>query len=156
MILSVGNTHIRLNVLNRICAYPVIISWVLGACVANLAVIGFLSNEVGLSGLTANWHVIAWLLFALILSSLLGYFLGMFTCWPLVRRICSRLNGAPLKIGDQVLVLSGPHKGEMADVREITVGQGGWDLAILDLGSEREARLPDIFEEYSLLKIERG
>ena len=77
----------------------------------------------------------------------------MFTCWPLVRVICSRYNGAPLKTGDQVMILSGPQKGKIFEVYEITVGQGGWELARLDLGEERKEKFRDIFEEYSLLKI---
>ena len=95
------------------------------------------------------------LLGALIPTSLLGLFLGMFTCWPLIRVVCSRLNGAPLRPGDQVVILSGAHKGDIAEVYEITVGQGGWNLARLDLGPERKDQFTDIFEEYSLFKIKR-
>jgi len=79
----------------------------------------------------------------------------MFTCWPLIRVVCSRFNGAPLKIGDRVLILAGPHKGNTAEVYEITVGQGGWELARLDLGQERKERFRDIFEEYSVLKVKK-
>jgi hypothetical protein len=145
------------GVLNRICAHPKIVSWVLGACALNAVVLtGFLSNEARRSAVAADWRVMVWLLLAMIPASLLGYFLGMFTCWPWVRPVCSRLNGSPLRGGDRVLILSGPQKGAIADVYEISVGQGGWDLARLDLGPERKACCTDIFEEYSLLKIERG
>jgi hypothetical protein len=82
-----------------------------------------------------------------------GYFLGMFTCWPLVRVICSRYNSAPLRAGDHVMVLSGPQKGTTAEVYEITVGQGGWNLARLDIGQERRKKFADIFEQYALLKL---
>ena len=77
----------------------------------------------------------------------------MFACWPLIRVICSRYNGAPLKIGDTVMILSGPEKGKIAEVWEITVGQGGWELARLNLSEERSQKFQDIFEEYSLFKI---
>jgi hypothetical protein len=143
------------NLLNRICAYPEIISCVLGACILDAGMMYSLSNQVGLSAVAANWRAGAWLLLALIPNSLLGCFLGMVTCWPLARRLCSRLNGAPLRVGDRVLILSGPQKGDVADVGEITRGQGGWNLAVLNLRSDT-ARLPAIFEEYSLLKIAPG
>jgi hypothetical protein len=142
--------------LNRICAHPVIISWVFGACALNAAIIGFLSIDGTLSAIAADWQAMLFLLAALILASMLGLFLGMFTCWPRIRIVCSRFNGAPLNTGDHVMILSGPHKGGMADVYEITVGQGGWELARLDLGQERRDRFTDIFEEYALLKIQRG
>ncbi len=70
-------------------------------------------------------RVVLWLMAAAIPTSLLGFFLGMFTCWPWIRVICSRFNSAPLQIGDRVLILSGPQKGTTAEVYEITVGQGG-------------------------------
>jgi len=84
----------------------------------------------------------------LIPASLLGCILGMFFFWPWARRICSRYNAGGLKVGDQVMILSGPLKGTVTDVDEITVGQGGWNLAVLDLGPAD--RNP--FEMYSLLK----
>ena len=69
----------------------------------------------------------------------------MFLCWPFVRPICSRVNGAPYNVGDRVVILSGPQKGQTGDVCKIIRGQGGWNLAVLNSG--------DIFEEYALLKI---
>jgi hypothetical protein len=93
---------------------------------------------------------------ALTVTTLLGYFLGMFVCWPAVRIACTRYNAASLKSGDQVMILSGPQKGNIAEVYDITVGQGGWNLARLDLGQERKEKFRDIFEEYSLLKIQPG
>jgi hypothetical protein len=141
------------SVLNRICARPVVVSWVLGACALNATVIALLSKTVPMSDIAADRQAVLWLLAAVIPTSLLGYFVGMFTCWPLVRVICSRYNSAPLKAGDHVMVLSGPQKGTMAEVYEITVGQGGWNLARLDIGQERRQKFTDIFEEYSLLKL---
>jgi hypothetical protein len=95
----------------------------------------------------------AFLLFAVVAATGLGCFLGMFTCWPLIRPICSRFNGAPLKTGDRVVVLAGPHEGTTAQVYEITTGQGGWDLARLDLGPAHRDKFTDVVEEYSVLKI---
>jgi len=142
------------SLLNKICAYPVVISSVLGACALNATVFAVLFKEVSVFDVATDWRIALWLLAAALPASLLGYFLGMFTCWPLVRVICSRYNSAPLKPGDHVLVLSGPQKGTSAEVYEITVGQGGWNLARLDLGWERRQKFTDLFEEYCLLKLE--
>lgn len=79
--------------------------------------------------------------------------MGMLTCWPLVRVVCSRYNGAPLQVGDRVMILSGPQKGRIGEVYQITTGQGGWDLAKLDLGQEIGEIFMDIFEEYAVMKI---
>jgi len=131
----------------------VVISWVLGACALDAAVITLLSKEASMFTIAADWRAALWLFAALIPTSALGYFLGMFTCWPLVRVICCRYNLAPLKAGHHVMVLSGPQKGITAEVCEITVGQGGWNLARLDIGEERCKKFNDLFEEYSLLKV---
>ena len=51
---------------------------------------------------------------------------------------------------------SGPLRGSTAEVEDITTGQGGWDVVWLDLGPERRKKFSNIFEEYSLLKIQKG
>ena len=139
--------------LNKICARPVLISWAMGACALDAAIISFLSKEVSLSVIISDTQAVLFLTLALVPATLLGYFLGMFTCWPLLRVVCSRFNGAPLKTGDHVMILSGPHKGSTAVVYEIMTGQGGRVLARLDLGPERAKTFKDIFEEYSVFKI---
>jgi|ERR1051326_5002642 hypothetical protein len=137
----------RPSVLNKMCACPVVISWIIGACVLNgLMLTALISIASDLQG-------VVFLLLGVVAATGLGFFLGMFTCWPWIRRICSRINGAPLKIGDRVLVLSRRHRGTTAQVYEITTGQGGWDLARLDLGQECKEKFKDIFEEYALLKL---
>jgi hypothetical protein len=141
--------------LNKICAHPTIVTWVIGACVLDVGiVVALISPDSSLSTIVSDWQTILLLLWILIPSTGLGFFLGMFTCWPLVRVICSRYNGAPLKVGDHVLILTGPDKGKISEVWEITIGQGGWKLARLNLGEEPSRKFRDIFEEYSLLKIE--
>lgn len=140
--------------LNKICAHPMIVTWVLGACVLNAAIVFALTtSDTSQSAIVFDWQMISLLVWIIIPSTGLGFFLGMFTCWPLVRVVCSRYNGAPLKVGDRVIILSGSEKGKTAEVYEITIGQGKWELARLNLGQERQEKFRDIFEEYSLLKI---
>ncbi len=141
------------TVLNRICARPVVVSWIIGACVLEVLVLTVPSNGVRLTSIASDWQGVAFLFLAVVAAAGLGLFLGMFTCWPWLRPICSRLNGAPLKTGDRVLVLTGPHSGTTAQVYEITTGQGGWNLARLDLGPAHRDKFTDIVEEYSVLKI---
>jgi hypothetical protein len=141
------------TVLNRICARPVVVSWIIGACVLEAIVMTVASNGVRLISIASDWQGLAFVLLAAAAAAGLGFFLGMFTCWPWIRPICSRLNGAPLKTGDRVLVLAGPHRGTTATVYEITTGQGGWNLARLDLGPAHNEKSTDIVEEYSVLKI---
>lgn len=136
------------SVLHKICAHPVGISWAIGAGVLNVLVLTPLICVV------STLQGVVLLLLAVVLLTGLGFFVGMFTCWPWIRRICSRINGAPLKIGDRVLVLSRRHRGTIAEVHAITTGQGGWELARLNLGPAERDKHTDIFEEYSVLKIQ--
>ena len=142
------------SVLHRICARPVVVSWIIGAWALDALVLTLPSNGVRLTNIASDWQGMAFLLLAVVAATGLGFFLGMFTCWPWIRPICSRFNGAPLKAGDRVLVLAGSHRGTTAQVYEITTGQGGWDLARLDLGPAHRDKFSDIVEEYSVLKIE--
>jgi hypothetical protein len=144
------------SVLNRICARPVVVSWVIGACILDTLLLTLLSNGVRLTSIASDWQGMTFLTLAVVAATGLGFFLGMFTCWPWIRPICSRLNGSPFKVGDHVLILSGPLRGGTADVEDVTVGQGGWHVVWLDLGPERRKTISNIFEEYSLLKIQNG
>jgi hypothetical protein len=141
------------SVFNKICAHPMMVTWVLGASVLNVLVIGSIIREISFSAVISDWEMVLLLILAVVPISGFGFYLGMFTCWLPVRIFCSRYNGAPLKVGDQVHILSGPQKGAVANVYEIITGQGGWELARLDLGAERAKKFRDIFEQYSVLKI---
>lgn len=152
----VSRTKMKPGMLNKICAHPEMVSWAIGACVLNAVFLFAISEEAPLPVILSDWQTTLFLVLALIPPSLLGFFAGMFTAWPFIRVLCSRINGAPLKAGDQVMILAGRDKGRLAEVYEITKGQGGWDLARLDLGRERKTRFTDIFEVYSLLKIKNG
>ena len=146
----------RPSALNKICAYPVIISWVIGAIVLNAFICLLISKEVPFSIIVSDWSSTLLLIFAFFPVSLLGYFAGMFTVWPMIRVICSRFNGAPLRIGDRVQVLTGPHKGKITEVYEIFLGQGRWELASINLNPEEKAKCTDIHEVYTLYKIKNG
>ncbi|MDB6132731.1 MAG: hypothetical protein JWM59_974 [Verrucomicrobiales bacterium] len=115
-----------------------------------------LVDGVRLIGKTFDWQQMAWLLVMVIATSGGGFFLGMIVGWPWVRPLCGRVNGAPLKVGDRVLVLSRRCQGITATVYEIIIGQGKCELARLDQEPEERAKFNDLFELYSVLKISSG
>jgi hypothetical protein len=145
---------LRPNALNRICAYPVAISWLIGAGVLNFILLSHSAKGVPFVRLFLDWPGVIYLLLAVVATTGFGYFVAMFTCWPWVRPLCCWINGAPLQAGDTVVMLSGPLRGAQAQVYELTKGQGGWKLARLDLGSELRRKYSDMFDEYAVFKIE--
>ena len=144
------------SVFNRVCARPVVISCTVGACVLNVIVLAMPHNGVRIISIATDWEGWAFLILAIVATTGLGFFLGMFTCWPWIRPICSKFNGAPFTPGDHVVILTGPLQGSTAEVTDITKGQGGWDVVWLDLGPEHEKTFSNIFEEYSLMKTTKG
>ena len=121
------------SLLNKICAHPFMISWVLGACALYAFLIGIILDEVPLRIIATDWITVLSLLIILIPASLLGFFVGLFMFIPLIIFVCKKLNGAPLKPGDQILILSGPHKGIITEVSAMAKGQGGWELSLIHI-----------------------
>lgn len=144
------------SVLNRVCARPMLICWFVGACVLNAFMLTARSSGARLTSIATDAQGSLFLILAVVGASGLGFFLGMFTCWPWVRALCCRLNGAPFKLGDHVVILVGPLRGTAAEVEDITKGQGGQDVICLDLGPERRKTFSNIFEEYSLTRVRKG
>ena len=144
------------NALNRVCARPVLICWILGALVADSIALTVPSNGVRLISIASDMQGWLFLILAVIGAAGLGFYVGMFTCWFWVRPLCCKLNGAPFKIGDHAVIMVGQLRGTVAEVEDITKGQGGQDVVWLDLGPERRKKFSNIFEEYSLMKVKKG
>lgn len=140
--------------LNKLCTRPVAISGVLGAYALDLALIMILMDVITLPAIVADRWFLLYSPIAFISSTLLGIIIGMAIFWPLVRVICSKINGAPLRPGDRVMILSGLYKNSVAVVSGKIKGQGGWELAILNFGSEQNGQT-GVYEEYELLWIGR-
>lgn len=138
---------VNLNLGNQVCAYPTWITWAIGAMILDTLIGASLLVQNALDGSYFDFLTL------FIPSTLLGYFLGMFTFWSFVRKLCSKVNGGPLKVGDRVQILRGRFKGKICDVYDTPKGQGGWDLARIDLGAEMKNTFQDIFEQYALLKL---
>ena len=144
------------NVLNRVCARPVLICWIVGALISDVIMLTVPSDGVRLISVASDPRGCLVLILAVIGATGLGLYVGMFTCWFWIRPLCCQLNGAPFKIGDRALIMAGRLRGTVAEVEDITQGQGGQDVVWLDLGPERGKKFSNIFEEFSLMKIKNG
>lgn len=71
-------------------------------------------------------------------------------CWAIGAMLLDVIT-----VGDGVLVLVGPHKGEEATVWRITIGQGGQPVLKLDLSPAMKGSYEDLFDECSVLKIRK-
>ena len=145
-------TEMTPKLLNKICAHPEALSCGLGALFADAFFISLLSNEVPLIPVFSDWIAVLFLLIAIVAVSSLGCFFGLILFWPPLRLACSIFDGAPLSVGDCVRALCGPHAGKLAIVGDLSISQGGWKLANLDLGDETRVKYGDLFEFYKLLK----
>jgi len=140
---------------HRICARPMTISWVVGTLMLwFLATYGLRREGVFTAVFTDVMSVLCLLLAYACLSGL-GFFVGAFTVYWLVLRVCRYINGAPFEVGDYVTVLTGPRVGTVACVYELSVGQGGGLLPRLDLGADVAAKYHDIFDDFTLLRQSR-
>ena len=144
------------KMLNIVCAYPQMVAGGLGAGGLNIAVIYLLISQGGGVAVLFHSDVILPLAVAFIPTTLLGCIVGLFTCWPLTRSVCSKFNGAPFRMGDIVLILSGPHKGKVTKVYETSVGQGGCSLVSVELGLKSPTDYSDLFQDYAVLRIDVG
>ncbi len=144
----------KANLVHHVCAHPVLICWAFGALVLNGIVLTAGAPGERLTDIATDATGWSFLVLAVVGTTGLGFYLGMFTSWPWVRALCGRINGAPFHAGDRVLILTGPLRTSAASVEDITKGQGGQDVIWLDLGPERGRRSGNLFEEYSLLRLE--
>lgn len=131
------NTKLR----NHIFARPILLTWFISALVLNVFVHILIPPE------SVSSNTIQIIAIRVVTLTLLGFFFGMFTIWPLMRKLCIKLNGGPYKENDRVFVISGKHKGLITTVREMTIGQGGWNLLILNTQNDA------IVEEYQVQSV---
>src|SRR5512137_509582 len=99
------------SVLNRICARPMLICWAIGACILDAVLLTAHPSGARLISIASDLQGWSVLILAVIGATGLGFYLGMFTCWPWVRGLCCKHNGAPFKVGDHVVILAGPLRG---------------------------------------------
>lgn len=140
------------GLLHRLCARPTLLCWTVGALVVNAIILLVPWDGFRLVGVATDLQGGLLVLLAVAGGTGLGFFAGMFTCWPWIRRLCLKVNGAPFRPSDRVLILSGQHRGMDAVVDEITQGQGGQDVIWVSLRSKCGPDAHAIMEEYALLR----
>jgi hypothetical protein len=137
---------------HRICARPMMISWVVGTLILWCLTTYALHREGVFPVVFTDIFSVLCLLLAYGCLSGLGFYAGLFTVFWLVLRVCRYINGAPFAVGDHVTILTGPRTGTIARVYALSVGQGGGLLPRLDLGADLASKHLDIFDDYSLLR----
>lgn len=139
--------------IHKACAYPIVICWAVGTLCIWVPLYMGLARSGSFQFLLNDWTTIPLLLVGYAASSGLGFFAGAFFLPWLVLPICRHANGTPHKIGETVLILSGPHSGRMGRIYAVATGQGGQPLPRVDLGEDARENFGDLFEDYALLEI---
>jgi len=128
------------------------ISWVIGTLVLWVIATVALHREGLFPAVFMELTPLICLLVVYACLSGLGLFVGAFTVLWLVIQVCRRINGAPFRVGDHAIILTGPRAGTVARVYELTRGQGGGLLPRLDLGAECRDKYRDILDDFTLLR----
>jgi hypothetical protein len=97
----------------------------------------------------AFFAIVAWLLAVLVALVVASFLAGIF--WPILRpRYRARCikNGAPFRVGDQVQILVGRHRGRVATV------SSGWrdDGVRVELGEREKEDFEDIYDPIQLVR----
>jgi hypothetical protein len=83
-----------------------------------------------------------WTVLATLAAVPLGAILGMFFLWPGIHIICRFLNGSPLRTGDTVHILIGPHRDRTGRVYDVWPSRG---QVCVDLGEQNGKAVKDFF-----------
>lgn len=121
--------------------------WVLGVTVAAIV-----ATDPSFAAFS-DWSVFLLFAVVLIVSPVLGYFLGFVVgsmILPPLYEMRERLNGGPFKAGDSVQILVGPHSGQITTV----VGPWQGRSYRVKLDEESEKTYKDIFGADQLIKEE--
>lgn len=139
--------------MHKAFAYPFVICWILGTIAIWTPLSMALASSGAFGMLFDDWTTIPLLMLCYAATSGLGYFAGAFIVSWIVLPVCRRLNGAPHRVGERVVVLSGPHSGRTGSIYTVATGQGGQPLPRVDLGDKSHERFGDLFEDHALLRL---
>lgn len=99
----------------------------------------------------ADWRVLLWLVAAVVLALLLGFFVAVMCGWLILGPLYYarlQMNGGPFKVGDHVEILYGPHRGRVVRVYSLWQGYG----VRVELGEKEKETFKDVFGATKLLK----
>jgi hypothetical protein len=101
--------------------------------------------------LLTNWKSLLGLLAVVVISLLLGLLASVLVGWPILGSLYygrGIKNGGPFHEGDQVLILTGPHKGRIVKV----YAQWQGNTVRVELGDLVKETCKDIFSPTQLLR----
>jgi hypothetical protein len=78
-----------------------------------------------------------------VLGIFLAVFPGMFVLGPLMHGV-ARINGSPFEVGDEVMILSGKHAGQIAKIYELWKERG---QVRVELGEAERNAVTDVYSE---------
>jgi|GEM_PF-2114523 len=143
---------------HKVCAYPYWISWIIGTLALWVLLTWNLFSSVSFAAVFEQWTAIPLVILSYVATAGFGIFVGVtVVSWVVLPR-CRRLNGAPYKPEERVLILSGPHAGSEALIITIEPGQGGDPVldAFVDTPPENLPRNKPrrvLLDDYSVLRL---
>jgi hypothetical protein len=138
---------------HRFCAEPIIVVWILGALITWAPLMIWLAGHGVIDLLYSDWTAVVLLLICLLAIWPVGYVVAVAFMGRWVTRACEQCNGGPYRLGERVMILSGPWSGRVASIREKFVGQAGESLSTVDLGDEIRNPGQDLVPDYALLRL---
>lgn len=138
---------------HRFCAKPIIIVWLLGALIAWTPLTVWFAGRGVIELVQVDWGAAVLLMICLLAIWPMGYVLAVGFAGRWVMQLCERCNGGPYKLGERVMILSGPCSGAVSSICEKFVGQIGESYSRVDLGDEIKARSQDLVPDYALLRL---
>jgi hypothetical protein len=86
-----------------------------------------------------------WFVFMMIVAGVLGFLVAVVAAailLPPLYRLRGVKNGAPYAVGDEVLILAGPHRGQVARVYQVW---SEWQGVRVELGDQERDQVTDVF-----------
>lgn len=95
-----------------------------------------------LQSLVTDWSAALWAVLAMISAVGLGGILGLLLIGPIAFRIAAAIQGAPFRVGDNVWILVGKHKGTLTRVYKVWNDRG---QVRVELGADANEAVTDVF-----------
>lgn len=144
------NTTRNKTITNVICSHATLLACFLGVVSMTGLILIIASITIGTNQFISSFEIVPLIAFVL---SIIGFgcLIGLAILWSSIRKICSKINGAPYRVMDDVLILVGGNKNKKGKVFELAKSQGGWVVLYVNINEDAEKQL---LEEYEVMKIE--
>jgi hypothetical protein len=108
-------------------------------------------NEAG--ALIPDVTIVFWSVIAAVLMAAMGWVFGVTFLWMMFGKIAARIQGWPFHVGDQVYILSGKNRNQIARIYEIWDERG---QVRLELGDELKNAVEDVFCAVLVCRMKSG